>query len=222
MTGSARAISISSDTQSCTNDTNPTVNTINGGYGYGIVTATFIGCKYDLESAADVWATTPDGRSTNLGGAHASNDDSPVTFTTLLESPILLVSAPTPITLTLRGVYVYNQVVSTTSTIVTLLPYNPTFTTSPSQIQVASGGTPLVATMVLDASPADNGFFTLVVSVNGAAAGDSFVASNSTGSCPIPNQTSCYLLWRIPSNVRRSLPSNSRLLFKALSPRRSL
>ncbi len=157
----------------------------------GTVTVTAQGCPSDIDSGLDVRATSPDGSVTVLGDAQLSGN-SPQTVVFPLSSPKLLVSTPTEIRVT-ASVIAFGQIVSTISSSYTLLPFNPTFSITPSQIRAGSGQT-VVGTLVLDAPAA---LFSLVVGVNGAAAGDVFVASNSrlNGACVIPSPSFCALFY---------------------------
>jgi YD repeat-containing protein len=119
--------------------------------------------------------------------------DQPQVITFPLYSPKSMVSTPT--LMTVKASFIaFGQIQSSLSTTFTVLPFNPTFSISPPQFQ---GGQP-TASLVLDVPTGENAFG-LGISVNGAAAGDSFVATNSQRSCNVP----CSLAYfPVPSDGR--------------------
>src|SRR5229473_3023973 len=153
-----------------------------GFYAYGMVTTTAQSCAGDPESGLDVRIQGP---STDIVLCDIQvTSNAPQTVYCPLEAPKTLVPSPMSFTI-LAQVNANGQIVSSATTSFTELPFNPMFTVSPSQIQTSSE--PVTATMVLDVPYRGNDIFDLIPSVSGVSTGDSFVVSNSNGSCTIPS-----------------------------------
>ncbi len=169
-----------------------------GFYAYGMVTTAAQACAGDPTSGLDVRVKDPSGNTANdivLCDMQVTNNAPQTVYCPLRAR--LLVSSSTSFTILATVSDDQHGIVSSATTSFTELPFNPTFTVSPSQIQTSSA--PVTATMVLDAPYVGTGTFLLIPSVSGASTGDSFVVSNSNGSCTIPSQTYCDLQWNVPA-----------------------